>query len=139
MFFLQVLKYSSLTLVIWKNNLHGRWELTSFLNQTELLTYSSTVVFTLYCNVLHGPTMVHVQIAYYYGIFISFLGEPELNEFSFNLCFVPTENNFPPLPRFIPLKPCFYQDFNEIPDQWRTMCKRLYYLWICTFIFQHIL
>ncbi|XP_067292237.1 secretory carrier-associated membrane protein 5 [Pseudorasbora parva] len=40
------------------------------------------------------------------------------------------ENNFPPLPRFIPLKPCFYQDFNEIPDQWRTMCKRMYYLWI---------
>ena len=44
------------------------------------------------------------------------------------------ENNFPPLPRFIPLKPCFYQDFNEIPDQHRTMCKRLYYLWICEFI-----
>lgn len=43
----------------------------------------------------------------------------------------PAENNFPPLPRFIPLKPCFYQDFNEIPDQRRTMCKRLYYLWIC--------
>lgn len=41
------------------------------------------------------------------------------------------ENNFPPLPRFIPLRPCFYQDFNEIPDQRRTMCKRLYYLWIC--------
>ncbi|KTG45035.1 hypothetical protein cypCar_00028793 [Cyprinus carpio] len=40
------------------------------------------------------------------------------------------ENNFPPLPRFIPLKPCFYQDFNEIPDHQRTMCKRLYYLWI---------
>ncbi|XP_026058698.1 secretory carrier-associated membrane protein 5-like [Carassius auratus] len=40
------------------------------------------------------------------------------------------ENNFPPLPRSIPLKPCFYQDFNEIPDQHRTMCKRLYYLWI---------
>ncbi|KAK2894946.1 hypothetical protein Q8A67_012175 [Cirrhinus molitorella] len=40
------------------------------------------------------------------------------------------ENNFPPLPGFIPLKPCFYQDFEEIPDQHRTMCKRLYYLWI---------
>ncbi|KAF3854971.1 hypothetical protein F7725_023026 [Dissostichus mawsoni] len=35
------------------------------------------------------------------------------------------------MPRFIPLRPCFYQDFNEIPDQHRTMCKRLYYLWIC--------
>uniref|UniRef100_A0A3Q2GEV2 Secretory carrier-associated membrane protein n=1 Tax=Cyprinodon variegatus TaxID=28743 RepID=A0A3Q2GEV2_CYPVA len=43
---------------------------------------------------------------------------------------VPQQNNFPPLPRFIPLKPCFYQDFNEIPDHQRTMCKRLYYLWI---------
>uniref|UniRef100_A0A4W4G9K2 Secretory carrier-associated membrane protein n=1 Tax=Electrophorus electricus TaxID=8005 RepID=A0A4W4G9K2_ELEEL len=38
--------------------------------------------------------------------------------------------NFPPLPKFIPLKPCFYQDFEEIPDQHRTLCKRLYYLWI---------
>lgn len=47
------------------------------------------------------------------------------------LCPCALENNFPPLPRFIPLKPCFYQDFNEIPDQHRTMCKRLYYLWIC--------
>ncbi|XP_072551175.1 secretory carrier-associated membrane protein 5 [Salminus brasiliensis] len=40
------------------------------------------------------------------------------------------ENNFPPLPGFIPLKPCFYQDFEEIPDQHRTLCKRIYYLWI---------
>lgn len=48
-----------------------------------------------------------------------------------DLAVVSPENNFPPLPRFIPLKPCFYQDFNEIPDQRRTMCKRLYYLWIC--------
>nr|XP_025971122.1 secretory carrier-associated membrane protein 5 [Dromaius novaehollandiae] len=40
-------------------------------------------------------------------------------------------NNFPPLPRFIPLKPCFYQDFDaEIPPQHRTMAKRLYYLWM---------
>uniref|UniRef100_A0A671QW83 Secretory carrier-associated membrane protein n=2 Tax=Sinocyclocheilus anshuiensis TaxID=1608454 RepID=A0A671QW83_9TELE len=43
----------------------------------------------------------------------------------------PVENNFPPLPGFIPLKPCFHQDFEEIPDQHRTMCKRLYHLWIC--------
>lgn len=40
-------------------------------------------------------------------------------------------NNFPPLPRFIPLKPCFYQDFEtDIPDQHRTTTKRLYYLWM---------
>ena len=40
------------------------------------------------------------------------------------------EPNFPPLPGFIPLKPCFYQDFEEIPEQNRTMCKRMYHLWI---------
>ncbi|XP_067275674.1 secretory carrier-associated membrane protein 5 [Pseudorasbora parva] len=40
------------------------------------------------------------------------------------------ENNFPPLPGFIPLKPCFHQDFEDIPEQHRTICKRLYYLWI---------
>ncbi|XP_070985643.1 secretory carrier-associated membrane protein 5-like isoform X3 [Oncorhynchus clarkii lewisi] len=41
------------------------------------------------------------------------------------------ENNFPPIPGFIPLQPCFYQDFDEeIPEQHRTMCKRLYHLWI---------
>ncbi|XP_069758781.1 secretory carrier-associated membrane protein 5 isoform X2 [Narcine bancroftii] len=40
------------------------------------------------------------------------------------------ENNFPPLPKFIPLKPCFYQDFNEIPDQHRILAKRIYNLWM---------
>ncbi|XP_041034346.1 secretory carrier-associated membrane protein 5 isoform X3 [Carcharodon carcharias] len=40
------------------------------------------------------------------------------------------ENNFPPLPRFIPLKPCFYQDFNEIPEPHKVLAKRIYYLWM---------
>lgn len=41
-------------------------------------------------------------------------------------------NNFPPLPKFIPLKPCFYQDFEaDIPPQHLNMTKRLYYLWMC--------
>nr|XP_051690509.1 secretory carrier-associated membrane protein 5 [Oryctolagus cuniculus] len=40
-------------------------------------------------------------------------------------------NNFPPLPKFIPLKPCFYQDFEaDIPPQHLNMTKRLYYLWM---------
>ena len=50
-----------------------------------------------------------------------------------------TENNFPPLPEFIPLRPCFYQDFEEIPEQHRTMCKRMYHLWICEFHSKHTL
>lgn len=58
--------------------------------------------------------------------------------FSSGQCLMPMKlflaekvNNFPPLPKFIPLKPCFYQDFDaEIPPQHRTMAKRLYYLWM---------
>ncbi|XP_068171359.1 secretory carrier membrane protein 2, like [Antennarius striatus] len=40
-------------------------------------------------------------------------------------------NNWPPLPNFFPVKPCFYQDFDqEIPDDYRRICKRMYYLWM---------
>lgn len=47
---------------------------------------------------------------------------------------VPTEkeNNFPPLPKFIPLKPCFYQNFSdEIPVEHQVLVKRIYRLWMC--------
>ncbi|XP_012382635.1 secretory carrier-associated membrane protein 4 isoform X1 [Dasypus novemcinctus] len=41
------------------------------------------------------------------------------------------ENNFPPLPRFIPLKPCFYQNFSdEIPIEHQVLVKRIYRLWM---------
>ncbi|KAM8894399.1 secretory carrier membrane protein 2, like [Spinachia spinachia] len=41
------------------------------------------------------------------------------------------ENNWPPLPSFSPVKPCFYQDFEaEIPEDYRRICKRMYYLWM---------
>ncbi|XP_013917765.1 PREDICTED: secretory carrier-associated membrane protein 4 [Thamnophis sirtalis] len=41
------------------------------------------------------------------------------------------ENNFPPLPKFIPLKPCFYQNFaDEIPIDYQTLVRRIYRLWI---------
>ncbi|KAM3625762.1 uncharacterized protein V6R79_017303 [Siganus canaliculatus] len=40
------------------------------------------------------------------------------------------EPNFPPLPGFIPFKPCFYQDFDEIPEQHRSLCKKMYHLWM---------
>uniref|UniRef100_A0A803Y0T0 Secretory carrier-associated membrane protein n=1 Tax=Meleagris gallopavo TaxID=9103 RepID=A0A803Y0T0_MELGA len=42
-------------------------------------------------------------------------------------------NNFPPLPKFIPLKPCFYQNFgDEIPIDYQSLVKRIYHVWICT-------
>lgn len=48
------------------------------------------------------------------------------------VCFA--EPNFPPLPGFIPLKPCFYQDFDEIPEQHRSLCRKMYHLWICEWL-----
>lgn len=42
------------------------------------------------------------------------------------------ENNWPPLPFWCPVKPCFYQDFSvEIPTDYQRICKMLYYLWMC--------
>ncbi|XP_061743613.1 secretory carrier membrane protein 2, like [Nerophis ophidion] len=41
------------------------------------------------------------------------------------------ENNWPPLPKFSPVKPCFYQDFEQdIPEEYRKICRRMYYLWM---------
>ncbi|XP_061671276.1 secretory carrier membrane protein 2, like isoform X4 [Syngnathoides biaculeatus] len=41
------------------------------------------------------------------------------------------ENNWPPLPKFFPVKPCFYQDFEaDIPEEYQRICKRMYYLWM---------
>ncbi|XP_025327930.1 secretory carrier-associated membrane protein 2 isoform X3 [Canis lupus dingo] len=41
------------------------------------------------------------------------------------------ENNWPPLPFWCPVKPCFYQDFSvEIPADYQRICKMLYYLWM---------
>uniref|UniRef100_A0A8D1RLM5 Secretory carrier-associated membrane protein n=1 Tax=Sus scrofa TaxID=9823 RepID=A0A8D1RLM5_PIG len=41
------------------------------------------------------------------------------------------ENNWPPLPIWCPIKPCFYQDFStEIPADYQRICKMLYYLWM---------
>ncbi|XP_069597345.1 secretory carrier-associated membrane protein 4 isoform X4 [Ranitomeya imitator] len=40
-------------------------------------------------------------------------------------------NNFPPLPKFIPLRPCFYQNFEEdIPAEHRILVRRIYHLWL---------
>lgn len=46
------------------------------------------------------------------------------------------QNNWPPLPGFFPIKPCFYQDFNEeIPGDFQRVCRMLYYLWMCKWCF----
>ncbi|XP_060742567.1 secretory carrier membrane protein 2, like isoform X4 [Tachysurus vachellii] len=52
------------------------------------------------------------------------------------------ENNWPPLPRFFPVKPCFYQDFDEeIPMEYQRVCKMMYYLWMyhCVTLFLNLL
>ncbi|XP_018621210.1 secretory carrier-associated membrane protein 2 [Scleropages formosus] len=52
------------------------------------------------------------------------------------------ENNWPPLPKRFPIKPCFYQDFSEeIPLEHRRLCKMLYYLWMfnCVTLFLNLL
>ncbi|XP_070686807.1 secretory carrier-associated membrane protein 2 [Pempheris klunzingeri] len=52
------------------------------------------------------------------------------------------ENNWPPLPKSFPIKPCFYQDFSEeIPPESQRVCKMLYYLWMfnCVTLFLNLL
>ncbi|XP_076879870.1 secretory carrier membrane protein 2, like [Brachyhypopomus gauderio] len=52
------------------------------------------------------------------------------------------QNNWPPLPKLCPIKPCFYQDFNEeIPVEYQRVCKMMYYLWMyhCVTLFLNLL
>ncbi|XP_014692525.1 secretory carrier-associated membrane protein 3 [Equus asinus] len=45
----------------------------------------------------------------------------------------PRQNNWPPLPSFCPVQPCFFQDISmEIPHEFQKTVSTMYYLWICS-------
>lgn len=54
----------------------------------------------------------------------------KMNNFPF--CLTDRVNNFPPLPKFLRIKPCFYQNVDEeIPQPHCQLVRRVYNLWIC--------
>lgn len=53
--------------------------------------------------------------------------EQQLRSAQYNI----RENNFPPLPKWFPVGPCFYQDFAvDIPVSFQRIVKMGFYLWI---------
>ncbi|XP_068108653.1 secretory carrier-associated membrane protein 3 [Hyperolius riggenbachi] len=43
------------------------------------------------------------------------------------------QNNWPPLPSFCPVQPCFYQDISvDIPQDFQKTVKIMYYLWLAS-------
>jgi len=48
----------------------------------------------------------------------------------FVLLIAERRNNFPPLPGWFPIKPCFYQDFDvEIPVEFQHLVRSMYRVW----------
>lgn len=44
---------------------------------------------------------------------------------------VPKVNNWPPLPNFLPIKPCWYHDIDlEIPMQYQDTVRKMYHVWL---------
>ena len=40
-------------------------------------------------------------------------------------------NNWPPLPQWFPIKPCFYMEIEvEIPNAFQVTVKQMYYIWM---------
>ncbi|XP_053405129.1 secretory carrier-associated membrane protein 1-like [Mercenaria mercenaria] len=48
-----------------------------------------------------------------------------------NMQFQDRQNNWPPLPKWFPVGPCFYQDFSvDIPLEFQRTVKFVYYIWM---------
>ncbi|XP_052278267.1 secretory carrier-associated membrane protein 1-like isoform X1 [Dreissena polymorpha] len=48
-----------------------------------------------------------------------------------NMQFGERQNNWPPLPKWFPVGPCFYQDFSvDIPLAFQRTVKMIYYIWM---------
>lgn len=55
-----------------------------------------------------------------------------ISEVSLPFCLTARQNNWPPLPSFCPVQPCFFQDISmEIPQEFQKTVSTMYYLWMC--------
>lgn len=65
------------------------------------------------------------------SIFLPILVKMNLLHGKTLLPFLERANNFPPLPKFVKIKPCFYQNIEEeIPAPHQQLVRRVYILWM---------